>query len=132
MRTLSLFEPLDLPPDIHILINNSSDTYVFQKGDLFFIIGQEEEEGSTFIFFVCDNNGKTNGDRVFEDIYPNKTQNINDLLWKISDYPYNRRFLRLEMIERMRHIKNEQDLDDIISFLKKYNINQNGNITDSD
>jgi len=131
MINIPIFEPLDMPPDIIYQKNDLEDFYIFTKkissdNSLKFIITINVENQKLECYEYLNNTISTN--RIFNYIEYDRN-NINDLLWKISDYNYSFRYMRLEIIERLRKINEENSYKDIIDFLKNFNKDY---ISDSD
>ena len=131
MINIPIFEPLDMPPDIIYQKNDLEDHYIFTKNissdnSLKFIITINVENKKLECYEYLNNTISTN--RIFNYIEYDRN-NINDLLWKISDYNYSFRYMRLEIIERLRKINEENSYKDIIDFLKNFNKDY---ISDSD
>ena len=118
MLNIPIFQPLDLPPDINYLISDCGNFYIFTKKAQQFVITMNEETKKLECYDYIDNAISNN--RIFLSLEYEKN-NINDLLWKISDQNYSTRYLRLEFIERIRKITNETNIKDIMDCLKKYN-----------
>lgn len=123
MINIPIFEPLDMPPDIIYQKNDLEDHYIFTKNissdnSLKFIITINVENKKLECYEYLNNTISTN--RIFNYIEYDRN-NINDLLWKISDYNYSFRYMRLEIIERLRKINEENSYKDIIDFLKNFN-----------
>jgi hypothetical protein len=116
---LLIFEPLDLPPDINIILNDDINNYIFHKMNgeksIYFTIQKNEKSGLESV--LLDNFKKTNY-KLFEHIHYNGN-NVNLYLWKISDCNYERRFLKLEIIERLRLCRDESDLKNILEFIRQ-------------
>ena len=125
---LLIFEPLDLPPDIHIILHDSNDYYIFNKtneiNSTFFSI----QKNDNLECYLLDNLNITNV-KVFEHI-KYVGNNINEYLWKISDCRYDKRYIKLEIIERLRCIHNENDLSNILQIIRNIRIDESSDIED--
>lgn len=119
MINIPIFEPLDIPPDIQYEISSTHDFYIFTKKsvDNTFVKFIFQINPETKLIECIDNDTKF---RIYDDIEISGN-NVNDFLWKISDCNYSERYLRLEVIERIRRIKSANSNRDIIDYIKKYN-----------
>ena len=116
---LLIFEPLDLPPDIRIVLNDDFKYYVFNKNicDELIYFTVEKKENAFMESIILEKYEKTEN-KLFEHIQYDG-YNVNEYLWKISDYNYERRFLKLEIIERLRCCNNENDLKNILEYIRQ-------------
>lgn len=114
-----IFEPIDLPPDIKIVVNDTCSFYVFNKiredNSVYFTIEQSSNslmESKELIDF------KKTGVTLFEKVgyYGN---NVNEYLWKISDCNYGTRYLKLEIIERLRCCNNPNEIKKILTYIRQ-------------
>jgi hypothetical protein len=114
-----IFEPMDLPPDIKIIVNDTCSFYVFNKitddNSVYFTIEQSPNvlmESKELIDL------KKTGVILFETVcyYGN---NVNEYLWKISDCNYRTRYLKLEIIERLRCCNNPNEIKKILTFIRQ-------------
>jgi len=117
MLNLPYFEPLDLPPDINYEYCPNQNIFIFTKQDTSFVIQINPKSSKLECYNYVDTN--IGHDRAFANIEYNNF-NVNELLWKISDCQYSSRFLKLELIERVRQLSLENQVSDINDYLKKY------------
>jgi len=121
-----MFEPLDLPPDIHIILDDTYNYYIFNKinesKSTYFTILQKD----TLECYLLENFNITNI-KVFEHIKYDG-YHINNFLWKISDCKYDKRYIKLEIIERLRSIHNENDLLNLREYIRNISINGTSDI----
>jgi hypothetical protein len=126
---LLIFEPLDLPPDIHIILDDNYNYYIFNKitetKSTFFTIQQNDK----LECYLLDNFNITNI-KVFEHI-KYIGNNINTFLWKISDCKYDKRYIKLEIIERLRSIHDETDLLNLREIIRNIKIDGASDIEES-
>lgn len=123
MINIPIFQPLDLPPDISYEISDCGNFYIFTKNRADnsrqqFIISMNNLTNKLECYDFIDKEISQN--RIFLSLEYEKN-NMNELLWKISEYNYSFRYLRLELIERVRKITNEHNIKDVLECLKKYN-----------
>lgn len=124
MNDTLIFQSLDVPPDISVVIGESNPFYIFQK-----------KQGKDIIYFrifkhfdsikslECDRKGEIlNDTKLFNDV-EFQGFNLNDYLWKVTECTYFDRFKQLEIIERIRNLKNELDQESLLIFLQKLNDN---------
>ena len=114
---LLIFEPLDLPPDIHIVLHDNCHYYAFNKQNGINSISFYIQKNTNLECYLLDNLKKTNI-KVFDNIEYHGS-NVNDFLWKISENKYEKRYTKLEIIERLRLITKEIDLKNILEFIRK-------------
>ena len=114
-----IFEPMDLPPDIKIIVNDTCSFYVFNKitddNSVYFTIEQSPNllmESKELIDL------KKTGVILFETVYY-YGNNVNEYLWKISDCNYRTRYLKLEIIERLRCCNNPNEIKKILTFIRQ-------------
>jgi hypothetical protein len=132
MNDIIPFQPLDLPSDIHIVIAPDFPYYIFHKinPSYYFrvyieeIIEPSQNVPKTIIrAFKCDKNGKTDKNKDTE-IIPSSKQNnsilnLNTFIWSISDIPYSHRYIKKEVIERLRGITTNDKLIEINELIIK-------------
>jgi hypothetical protein len=117
MNDIIPFQPLDLPPDIQIVIAPDFPYYIFHKlnPSYYFRIYIEEIIDNVKNIpqiigraFKCDKNGKTEKNKDSEIIPPFQQNssiiNVNTFIWSLSDIPYSQRHIKKEVIERLRGI----------------------------
>ena len=61
---------------------------------------------------------KKTGVILFETVYY-YGNNVNEYLWKISDCNYRTRYLKLEIIERLRCCNNPNEIKKILTFIRQ-------------
>jgi hypothetical protein len=114
-----IFEPIDLPSDIKIIVNDTCSFYVFNKitadSSVYFTI---EQSSSSLMESKELNDFKKTGVVLFETVcyYGN---NVNEYLWKISDCNYVTRYLKLEIIERLRCCNNPNEIKKILTYIRQ-------------
>ena len=114
-----IFEPIDLPPDINIIVNDSCSYYVFHKiisnVSVYFTIEQLPN-------LLMESKKLTDLQKtdviLFQSVlyYGN---NVNEYLWKISDCNYSTRYLKLEIIERLRCCNNQTEFKKILMYIRQ-------------
>ena len=114
-----IFEPIDLPPDIKIVVNDTCSFYVFNKitadNSVYFTIEQSQ---NSLMESKELNDFKKTGVILFETMcyYGN---NVNEYLWKISDCNYGTRYYKLEIIERLRCCSSPNEIKKILTFIRQ-------------
>jgi len=119
---IPLFQPLDIPPDISMILNDQN-YYIFCKEHdenekTFFTVEYDMDKCQLVSFLVDASNLKT-PTRVFENVHFDGN-NVNEYLWRLSSSGYNNRFIKLEIIERIRGYTDIAELNRLISFLKDH------------
>ena len=77
---------------------------------------------------ICSQDGTINKTIISQD---DNICDINDYLWKISNEKYNLRYIKLEIIERIRSIDDHLQLKRLLDFLKNnFNTNNRDNSID--
>lgn len=117
MFNLPYFEPLDLPPDISYEFCPNQNIFIFTKKEVSFVIQINPKNSQLECYHYVDT--IISSERIFVDIEYSDF-NVNELLWKISDCQYSTRFLKLEVIERVRQLSLDNQISDINDYLKKY------------
>ena len=117
---IPLFQPLDLPQDISMILNDLN-YYIFCKDDnhnqkIYFTVELDTTKNQ-MVSYQVENYKKTTA-LLFETIQFYGT-NLNDYLWRISNSGYNHRFLKLEIIERIRILNDVSQMQKLICFLKE-------------
>ena len=123
---IHVFETLDVPPDITLQGYNYRGhhrEYFFCKRQhpkpvYFKILFSADRE--SYVCIETDEKGFYNGAEVFADICSPTLASMNDLLWRISDCPYEMRFLKLELMERLRLIDTERDMEHVLEYIKQF------------
>jgi len=114
---LPLFQPIDLPLDINLVLNDQN-YYIFCKEHenekIFFTI--ELNQPNQMVCFKVENYKKTSVVLFEQVVYCGN--NVNDYLWRLSNTGYNNRFFKLEIIERMRHCTEYSQLQKLLLFLR--------------
>lgn len=132
MNDIIPFQPLDLPTDIQIISAPDFPYYIFHKMNPSYyfriyieeIIDNEQNIPKTIIrAFKCDKNGKTDKNKDSELIPQSQSMNIilniNTFIWSLSDIPYSHRYIKKEIIERLRGITTNDKLVEINDLLIK-------------
>lgn len=132
MNDIIPFQPLDLPADIQIVISPDFQYYIFHKSNpsYYFRIYIEEIIDNTrnipktiIRAFKCDKNGKTEKNKDSEiipsSLHNNSIINLNTFIWSISDIHYSHRYIKKEVIERLRCITTSEKLIEINELLIK-------------
>ena len=117
---IPLFQPIDITPDISMILNDQN-YYIFGKENeenekMYFTVEYEIDKNQLVAFLVDTSYVKTST-LLFEHVhfYGN---NVNEYLWRISSSGYSNRFIKLEIIERIRSYTDIAQLNRLISFLK--------------
>jgi hypothetical protein len=114
-----IFEPMDLPPDIIIIINDTCSFYVFNKitgnNSVYFTI---EQSSNSLMESKELTDLKKTDITLFESVCYHGN-NINEYLWKISDCNYGTRYIKLEIIERLRCCNNPNELKKILMYIRQ-------------
>lgn len=145
MNDIIPFQPLDLPADIQIVIAPDFPYYIFHKlnPSYYFRVYIEEitdisrnVPNTTIKAFKCDKNGKTDKNKDTE-IIPlskqnNSILNLNTFIWSISDIPYSHRYIKKEIIERLRGITTNDKLIEINDLIIKTTKLHKSSNTDDD
>jgi len=116
---LPLFQPIDLPLDINLVLNDQN-YYIFSKeheNDKIFFTIELLSQTNQLTCLKVDNNFKKTSVVLFEDINYSGN-NVNDYLWRLSNTGYNNRFFKLEIIERLRHCTEYSQLQKLLLFLR--------------
>ena len=138
MNDIIPFQPLDLPTDIQIISAPDFPYYIFHKMNPSYyfriyieeIIDNEQNILKTLIrAFKCDKNGKTDKNKDSELIPQSQSMNIilniNTFIWSLSDIPYSHRYIKKEIIERLRGITTNDKLveinDSLVKMTKSHN-----------
>lgn len=138
MNDIIPFQPLDLPTDIQIISAPDFPYYIFHKMNPSYyfriyieeIIDNEQNIPKTIIrAFKCDKNGKTDKNKDSELIPQSQSMNIilniNTFIWTLSDIPYSHRYIKKEIIERLRGITTNDKLveinDSLVKMTKSHN-----------
>ena len=145
MNNIIPFQPLDLPTDIQIVSAPDFPYYIFHKMNpsYYFRIYIEEiidnEQNipkKTLRAFKCDKNGKTDKNKDSEIIPPSQSMNmilnVNTFIWTLSDIPYSHRYIKKEIIERLRGITTNDRLTEINDLIIKTTKSHKLSITDDD
>jgi hypothetical protein len=115
-----IFEPIDLPPDIKIIVNDTCSFYVFTKitadNTIYFTI--EQSSNSLMESKELTTDFKKTGVILFKTVYY-LGNNVNEYLWKISDCNYGTRYSKLEIIERLRCCNNPNDIKKILMYIRQ-------------
>jgi hypothetical protein len=117
---IPLFQPIDIPPDISMILNDQN-YYIFCKENeenekMYFTVEYEIDKNQMVSFLVDASYVKTST-LLFEHVYF-YGNNVNEYLWRISSSGYNNRFIKLEIIERIRSYTDISQLNRLNSFLK--------------
>lgn len=115
---LLIFEPLDLPPDISIVLNDNFKYYIFNKNICEELIYFTVEKNNALMESIILEKYEKTENKLFENIQYDG-YNVNEYLWKISNYNYECRFLKLEIIERLRCCNNQIDLQKILEYIRQ-------------
>ena len=94
-----IFEPIDLPPDINIIVNDSCSYYVLMESKKL----TDLQKTDVILFQSVLYYGN----------------NVNEYLWKISDCNYSTRYLKLEIIERLRCCNNQTEFKKILMYIRQ-------------
>jgi hypothetical protein len=120
------FDTLDLPPDIELISHPETNYFVFHKltydlrNDSYFRL---QIFGNSVTKCKCDMFGEIGTiegeqDKEIIDNFIETYGDINHYLWKLSNEKYNIRFIKMELIERIRKITDVNHLKKIIEYLK--------------
>jgi len=124
---LPKFDTLDIPIDIQVSQDEKSSYYIFhdiKNNNYFRII----VDNSILKRYNCSQDGTIIKSAI---TYEDTIHNVNDYLWKISSEKYNLRYSKLEIIERIRNIDDNQQIKRLLEFLKNnFNTNYNDNNID--
>jgi hypothetical protein len=145
MNDIIPFQSLDLPSDIQIVSAPDFPYYVFHKMNPSYyfrifieeIIDNQQNVSKTILrAFKCDKNGKTDKNKDSE-IIPQSQQmnmilNVNTFIWTLSDIPYSHRFIKKEIIERLRGITTNDKLIEINELIIKTTKSHKLSNTDDD
>jgi len=145
MNDIIPFQPLDLPADIQIVTAPDFPYYIFHKlnPSYYFKIYIEEIIDTTrnmpktvIRAFKCDKNGKTEKNKDNEIIPPLQQNssiiNVNTFIWYMSDIPYSHRYIKNEIIERLRGITSNDKLSEINDLIIKTTTSHKSNTEDDE
>jgi hypothetical protein len=118
------FDTLDVPMDIQVSLDDKNNFHIFHdlKNNTFFRI---ITDNNTLKRFPCTHDGTLIKNSI---VYDDIIGCINDYLWKISSEKYSLRYIKLEIIERIRNIDDHVQIKRLLDFLKN---NFNTNIRDN-
>ena len=121
------FDTLDIPSDIQLSLHDTNNYYIFHdlnNNTYFRIIIQ----ANTIKRVSCNHDGTLiHNSIVFDDIIGD----LNDYIWKLSTEKYILRYNKLEIIERIRNIDDNQQIKKLLDFLKNnFNTNNRENNID--
>ena len=118
------FDTLDIPSDIQLSLDDKNKYYIFHdlKSNTFFRI---LVENNTLRRYPCSHDGTLIKNAI---AYDEINGDINDYMWKISSEKYSLRYVKLEIIERIRNIDDTAQVKRLLDFLKN---NFNTNIRDN-
>jgi len=128
-KEIHVFETLDVPPDIVLQGYNyrghrreylfCKRHYIHTLKQIYFKIHYAVDR-DTYVCIETDEKGFYCGAEIFTDICNPTMTSMNDLLWRISDCPYEMRFLKLEIMERLRLIDTERDMEHVLDYMKQF------------
>ena len=121
------FDTLDIPSDIEFSLDEKNVYYIFHdiRNNIYFRI---IIDNNTLTRCICSQDGTINKTIISQD---DNICDINDYLWKISNEKYNLRYIKLEIIERIRSIDDHLQLKRLLDFLKNnFNTNNRDNSID--
>ena len=118
------FDTLDIPSDIRVSLDDKNNYYIFHdlKNNTFFRI---LIDNNILRRYSCNYDGTLIKNAI---VYDEIIGDINDYLWKISSEKYSLRYIKLEIIERIRNIDDNTQFKRLLDFLKN---NFNTNIRDN-
>jgi len=127
--SIHIFETMDIPPDILLQgydYHGHRHNYLFCKvhashpsKPIYFRIMYSTER-DVYICIETDERGFYNGMEIFCDITRDESLSMNDILWRISEYSYDIRFLKWELMERIRLLDTATDMESILEIVKQY------------
>ena len=108
------FDTLDIPDDIKISLHDCNLYYIFydMTEDIHFRLFIEN---NLLTRYNCNEYGIL---KQSSSIIINNELDVNNYLWSISTQKYNIRFIKLELIERLRNINDVNQIKKIIEHLK--------------
>ncbi len=121
------FDTLDVPMDIQVSLDDKNNFHIFHdlKNNTFFRI---ITDNNTLKRFPCTHDGTLIKNSI---VYDDIIGCINDYLWKISSEKYSLRYIKLEIIERIRNIDDHVQIKRLLDFLKNnFNTNTRDNSID--
>jgi len=121
------FDTLDIPCDIEFSLDEKNLYYIFHdiRNNIYFRL---LIDNNTFKRCICSQDGTMNKTIISQE---DNICDINDYLWKISNEKYNLRYIKLEIIERIRSIDDNLQLKRLLDFLKNnFNMNYRDNSID--
>lgn len=145
MNDIITFQPLDLPSDIQIVSAPDFPYCIFHKTNPSYyfriyieeITDNEQNVTKTIVrAFKCDKNGKTDKNKDSEIIPQSQSMNmilnVNTFIWTLSDIPYSQRYIKKEIIERLRGITTNDKLTEINDLIIKTTKSHKLSNTDDD
>jgi len=114
------FDTLDIPSDIQLSLHDTNNYYIFHdlnNNTYFRIIIQ----ANTIKRVSCNHDGTLIHNSI---VYDDIIGDLNDYIWKLSTEKYILRYNKLEIIERIRNIDDNQQIKKLLDFLKN-NFNKN-------
>jgi hypothetical protein len=133
MNDIIPFQPLDLPSDIQIVTSPDFPYYIFHKlnPSYYFRIYIEEivdKQQTVIRAFKCDKNGKNKDSEIILPIPQNNSIiNVNTFIWYLSDISYSQRYIKKEVIERLRGVITNDKLIEINDLIKNATKNTEDN-----
>ena len=133
MNDIIPFQPLDLPSDIQIVTSPDFPYYIFHKlnPSYYFRIYIEEivdKQQTVIRAFKCDKNGRNKDSEIILPIPQNNSIiNINTFIWYLSDISYSQRYIKKEVIERLRGVITNDKLIEINDLIKNATKNTEDN-----
>ena len=121
------FDTLDIPCDIEFSLDEKNLYYIFHdiRNNIYFRL---LIDNNTLKRCICSQDGTINKTIICQE---DNISDINDYLWKISNEKYNLRYIKLEVIERIRSIDDNLQLKRLLDFLKNnFNMNYRDNSID--
>ncbi len=121
------FDTLDIPSDIELSLDDTNNYYIFHdlNNNMFFRI---VIHANNLKRFSCNHDGTLIHNSI---IYDDIIGDINDYIWKLSTEKYSLRYNKLEIIERIRNIDDNQQIKKLLDFLKiNFNTNNRDNNID--
>jgi len=108
------FDTLDIPNDIKITLHDCNLYYIFYdiNDDIYFRLFVEN---NLLKRHNCNENGTLLSTTP---LFVNSDLDVNNYLWSISKEKYNVRFIKLELIERLRNIDDIYQIKKITEYLK--------------
>jgi len=117
------FDTLDIPDDIKLTLHDCNLYYIFYdiNEDIYFRLFIEN---NLLTRYNCNESGtlKQSSAMIIHNEF-----DINNYLWSISNQKYNMRFIKLELIERLRNINDINQIKKIIEYLKINYVNVEDN-----